>query len=116
MVGSPGSHCGLSDHFALNQSPGKCAGNEDVVQPQMRIPNRKSVAFVRRMEETISVNVIRVFHELNSFALNVAAAEPDQPANPGGHTTNIENLAGRKRVKVANQNVKALLMSFDALQ
>src|SRR6266540_4184224 len=45
-----------------NESLRKSCGNEYVVQPQMRIPNRKSVTLVVRMKDSVSVNVIGVFH------------------------------------------------------
>src|SRR6266498_2727039 len=116
MVGGAASCHRLSDYLTLDQSPGELHRNKYVIQPQMRIPNRKSVALVRRMKQAVSVNVIRVFHQLNGFALNVSAAQPNERANPGGHTTNIKNLARRKRVEVSNQNMKAMLVSFDTLQ
>src|SRR5437762_13844815 len=116
MIGSSSNYRRLDDYVTVKQSVRKPARNEYVIQPQMRIPNRKAVPLVRRMKQPISVDVFRVLHELNCFALNISPAQPNERSNPGWHATNIQYLSRRKRVEVSNQNMNTLLISFDALQ
>jgi len=68
------------------------------------------------MQGAVTIAVTGVEHHLNRFALQLTTADPDQRANPCGHTTEFQNLSGRESIEVANQNVKAVLMSLDAVE
>src|SRR6266850_2040646 len=106
----------MLDDFATVQSIGEPARQENIIKPQMRIPDRESVSLLLRVKRTIAVRVTRVAHELNSIALNIAAAQPDEPSNPRRHATHVKDFTGRQRIEISNQNMKAVLMSFNALQ
>jgi hypothetical protein len=47
----------LLNYFAANETFSEVARYEDVVKSQMRIPNRKSVALLIRMQQTIPVKI-----------------------------------------------------------
>ena len=82
----------------------------------MRIPRRKRVTLHIRMQHSITIVITRIEHHLDRFALKLAAADPDQRANPRRHSIDVECFSGRERVEVANQNVKPVLVSLDPIQ
>src|SRR5947207_11377000 len=106
----------LRDHVTRNQSIGKRSGHKNIVEPHVRIPSRKGVSLLIRMVRAVTVAISSIEHSLNSFALQLAAADPDQCANPRRHAIKLQNLSRRERIEVSRQNVKAVLMSLDSLE
>jgi len=81
----------------------------------MWIPRRERVALDVGMQQSEAISVAGVKHDLDRFALNVATAYPDEPADPRRHPFNVQNLARRKSIEVSDKHMKTVLMSFDAL-
>src|SRR5690242_18206448 len=106
----------LRNHFTLLQPFAKRARHEQIIQPDVRIPRRKRVALVFRMQHAKAVVVTSVEHELDRFALQLAATDPDQCFDPRGHSIKLENLTRRESVEVTDENVKAVLMPLDSFQ
>ncbi len=105
----------IEDHARL-KSISEGLRHEHVVQPQVRIPNRKSVTLVVRVQRSVNVDVSRVFDVLDGIALNVATAQPDQPPNPCRHATHIEQFAGRQGVEVSDEYMKTVLISLNTFK
>src|ERR1043165_2128580 len=112
---NPDSLFRLSDHFTLHQSIGKRARHKNIVEPHVRIPRRKGVSLIP-VQLAITAAVSSIEHSLNSFALQLATADPDQGANPCRHAIKFQNLSRRERVEVSCQDVKAVLMSLDSFE
>ncbi len=82
----------------------------------MRIPGGKRVSLVVRMQSAKTITITSVEHQLNSLALQLTAADPDQCSNPRRQAFEFENFSGRKGVEVAEQNMKTILMTFDTVE
>ena len=102
--------------FAVNEAASESIRYEAVIESEVWIPNWESVSLVIRVQMPISVNVAGVTHDLNGFALNVPAAQPNEPAYPCRHSAHVKNLPHRKRVEITNKHVKSFLVSFNALE
>jgi hypothetical protein len=115
MIGSVFNQGRLSDDFAGLHTRQISRGQKDVIEPDVRLPDGKSVAFVIGVKGAKAVQISGVKHRLNGVAADVASRKPDQRANPERHQVKIENFAGRERVEIADDDVKAVLMLFDTV-
>jgi hypothetical protein len=68
------------------------------------------------MKTAVSINVARVQHQLNAFSLKFSSTNPDQATNPSRHSLDFQNLTGRQRIEITNQNMKAFLVTFDSFE
>src|SRR6185503_16912404 len=57
-----------------------------VVETQVRVPYRERVALLFRVQGAVTIGVVSISHAFDSFALNITATQPNQPAYPGRHT------------------------------
>src|SRR6185436_12735762 len=87
-----------------------------VIESHMRIPRWKRISLVVRMQHAKRVVITSIKHQLDRLALQFAAANPDQRANPRRHLVHFQNFSRRKRIEVADQSMKAVLMSLDSIQ
>src|SRR4051794_30702335 len=87
---------------------------KDVVEAQVRVPDGKGVTLIIRVKKAITIQIIRVEHDLNRLALDVAPAQPDERANPCGHAPHIQQLARSQRIEIPDQHMKTFLVSSDA--
>jgi hypothetical protein len=68
------------------------------------------------MQSAKTITITRVEHQLNSLALQLTAADPDQCSNPRRQAFEFENFSGSKGVEVAEQDVKAVLVTFNTVE
>src|SRR6185369_15064905 len=106
----------LCDHLTLLQAIRKRLRHEHVIESHMRIPRRKRISFVIRMQHPKSIAITGIEHELNRLTLQLAPTDPDQCANPRRHLVQFQNFSRRKRVEVTNESVKPVLMSLDSIK
>src|SRR5690348_4495660 len=83
---------------------------EDVVEPDVRVPDGEGVAFVGGVgvEIFVGVDVAFVEHDLDSTKSNSAAENQSQQAQAAGQPVHLELFAGGERVEIAGDDVERI--------
>src|SRR4029453_14856630 len=106
----------VADHLA-RQQPLRMSGRcEHVVEADVRIPNREGQASILGMKLAESIDVARVQDHFDRPPANPAPAQPDERAQARGQLPEIEDVARRKRVEVASEQMKTAIVLPDCPQ
>ncbi|MFL5551329.1 MAG: hypothetical protein ACJ770_00855, partial [Gemmatimonadaceae bacterium] len=84
-------------------------GCEYVIQPHVRIPDRKCVTGIGsmiRVKRTPRVDITIGPHHLDCAARYITPAEPDHSAYPHWHRRRVERFPGRQRVEISSENME----------
>src|SRR5215216_2597359 len=106
----------LRNYLALLKPPRKRSRHKHVIKPHVRIPRRERIPLNLRIERAKTIVIPRVEHQLNRLALQLPTTDPNQRSQPRRHLMNVQSFTRRERVEVANQNVKAVLMSLNPVE
>ena len=89
---------------------------EEVVQPNVRIPGRKGVTGLARVQRRPRVYVVLIEHVLDGVTRDISATQPDHRANPLRHSFDSQHFAGCERVEITRDDVEAVLMLLNSLE
>ncbi len=116
MIGGFAKPRNVTNDLTAGKAVGELFRDENIVQPDMRIPGGKRMAGVKLVEEPVAVHVAGVEEQLNCFPSDLASGDPRESAIAQRQSRHIELLARGKCIEVARDNVKAVLMLRDVGQ
>src|SRR5687768_12192748 len=82
----------------------------------MRIPRRKRISLLLRMQRPVPISITGIEHQLDRLALQLPTTNPDQRTNPRRHSIDVQRFSRRERVEVADQHMKPILVSLNAIK
>src|SRR5688572_7010454 len=82
----------------------------------MRVPRRKRISLLVRMQRPVPISITSVEHQLDRLALQLATTNPDQRTNPRRHPIDVQRLSRRECVEIANQHMKPILVALNAIE
>jgi hypothetical protein len=116
MIGGFAKPRSVTNDLTAGKAVGELFRDENIVQPDMRIPGGKRMARVKLVEEPIAIHIAGVEEQLNCFPSDLASRDPRESPIAQRQSRHIELLSRGKCVEVARNNVKAVLMLRDVGQ
>lgn len=109
MIGCVSSRGALGD-LACLQTVGEPGGHEDVVEANVRRPRGECKTRIASVQLAITVDVAGVEDHLNRPPPDVPAAQPDECPQAMGQLAKVEQVAWRKCVEIAGEDVESVLV------
>ena len=96
----------VHDLARLQTAPTSRCGQEEVIEPDVRVPGGEREAGIR-VSGSIGVHISGVENDLDGPPPDLAPAHPDERAQPSGQLAEVEQLARSQRVEVPREHMES---------